>query len=70
MKLIINDEVQDVPSGLTVTALLAHRQVKMPDMVSVEVNSEILERKAFDRVTLQEGDQVEFLYFMGGGACL
>lgn len=68
MTLTINDETHDVPDGLTVMALLAHRQVKMPEMVSVELNGEILERKIFDTTCLQDGDRVEFLYFMGGGA--
>ena len=70
MKLTINDEAHDVPADLTVTALLAHRQVKMPEMVSVDLNGEILIRKTFDTMQLHEGARVEFLYFMGGGACL
>jgi sulfur carrier protein len=40
----------------------------MPDMVSVELNGEILERSLFESTLLKEGDRVEFLYFMGGGS--
>ena len=69
MKLTINDETHDVPAGLTVTTLLTHRKVKMPEMVSVELNGDILERTDFATTSLQEGDRVELLYFMGGGAC-
>ncbi len=68
MKLIINGTDRDVPAALSVTALLGNQRVKMPDMVSVELNGEILERKAFDEILLKDGDRVEFLYFMGGGA--
>ncbi len=69
MKLTINGKETDLaaPEGLTVTDLLAEKQVKMPDMVTVELNGEILERKAFETTILREGDRVEFLYFMGGG---
>ena len=47
--------------------LLTEQKVKMPDMVSVELNNEILRRDTFDKTILKQGDKVEFLYFMGGG---
>ena len=40
----------------------------MPEMVSVEINGQILRRPEFDTTALKEGDKVEFLYFMGGGS--
>lgn len=36
-------------------------------MVSVQVNEEFVEREDFDTLQLNEGDSVDFLYFMGGG---
>lgn len=67
MKLTVNGEDVDVPDGIPVTELLAVRKVKMPDMVSVELNGEILDRPLFESTRLKPGDKVEFLYFMGGG---
>lgn len=67
MKLTINGETVATPDALSVTALLEHQRVKMADMVSVELNGEILQRGAFATTLLKEGDRVEFLYFMGGG---
>jgi len=52
--------------GLTVNELLAEQKVKMPDMVSVELNGQILRRTEFDEAALKDNDKVEFLYFMGG----
>ena len=43
------------------------QNVKMPQMVSVELNGQILKRSEFDRTVLKDDDKVEFLYFMGGG---
>ncbi|KKL73906.1 hypothetical protein LCGC14_2070200 [marine sediment metagenome] len=43
--------------------------VKMPEMVSVEVNGTIVPRPEFDATSLAENDKIEFLYFMGGGQC-
>ncbi len=67
MKLVVNGEKKDVTDRVSVTDLLAELEVKMPDMVSVNLNGEILERRNFDATRLAEGDQVEFLYYMGGG---
>lgn len=69
MQLTINGEKKEVtPETMTVTELLAHQGVEMPDMVSVQVNGDFLEREAFDSRVVKEGDEVDFLYFMGGGS--
>lgn len=67
MQIRVNDIEAEVPDGLSVSELLTHRNVKMPDMVTVEVNGTILDRAEFGTTVLQPGDRVEFLYFMGGG---
>ncbi len=63
----VNGKEETVGEGLTVSQLLQEQAVKMPEMVSVELNGSILDRKAFASTQLQANDQVEFLYFMGGG---
>jgi len=68
MKITINGDETQVTDNLDIPGLLTERKVKMPDMVSVELNGEILERAAFASTRLKESDKVEFLYFMGGGA--
>ena len=67
MKIKINDEGTEIPGEMTVTELLAHQKVKMPDMVSVQMNGTIVERDAFPTTPVRENDSVDFLYFMGGG---
>jgi O-acetylhomoserine (thiol)-lyase len=68
MKLKINGKEEIVEKeSLTIAELLVVNKVQMPDMVSVELNGVILDRKDFGAVFLKEGDAVEFLYFMGGG---
>jgi sulfur carrier protein len=68
MKITINGDTTEVSDSLTVTTLLTEQKVKMPEMVSVELNGEILKREDFPATTINDGDAVEFLYFMGGGA--
>jgi hypothetical protein len=36
--------------------------------VAVELNLEIMDRKDFDHRSLKQGDRVEILSFIGGGA--
>ncbi len=67
MNLIINGKETNCSESLTVSNLLVEQKVKMPDMVSVEINGQILRRHEFENTQLHEGDKVEFLYFMGGG---
>ena len=67
MKLVINGKEAETAEAGTVSELLAERKVKWPDMVSVELNGSIVERDSFGTTTLSDGDQLEFLYFMGGG---
>lgn len=68
MEITINGDKTTVYGvNISVSDLLKIRNVDMPDMVSVEVNGTILERSEFDSTQVGDGDQVEFLYFMGGG---
>ncbi|MGC6367549.1 MAG: sulfur carrier protein ThiS [Candidatus Marinamargulisbacteria bacterium] len=68
MKLQINGESETIEKeSITISDLLAYKEVKMPEMVSVELNGDILDRDAFGTTNLKDDDQVEFLYFMGGG---
>jgi len=67
MKLVVNGKETNYSESLTVSQLLVEQKVKMPDMVSVELNEQILRRTEFETTTLKDDDKVEFLYFMGGG---
>lgn len=69
MNLVLNGKETNINDGLTVSQLLVEANVKMPQMVSVEVNGQILRRSEYDQTILKEDDKVEFLYFMGGGRC-
>ncbi len=67
-QIIVNDEKQDVQLPLTLGELIKINKVFQPEMVTVQVNEEFVERDVWDKTQLREGDRVDFLYFMGGGA--
>jgi len=64
----VNGDKQEVALPITVSELIKLNNVSEPEMVSVQVNEEFVEREDFGTTRLNEGDSVDFLYFMGGGA--
>ena len=68
MKITINGKEKILEEqAITVVGLLSREKVETPDMVSVQLNGTILKRDFFESTNINEGDKVEFLYFMGGG---
>jgi len=63
----VNGESRGIGDGHTVAALLRDLDIRA-DRVAVELNLEILDRKDFETRGLREGDRVEILSFIGGGA--
>lgn len=68
MKIKLNGKEKVITDqDLTITGLLKIAKVENPQMVSVQLNGEFVDRPKFDKLRLKEGDQLDFLYFMGGG---
>ena len=67
MKLIVAGKKKEYPEGITVAQLIEAEKVEMPLYVTVSVNEEFIESDAKETTVLKDGDEVEFLYFMGGG---
>lgn len=69
MQISINGEKRQIDSAvLTVSALLEMEKVESPEMVAVQVNGQIVDRQRYQDTKIAVGDEVDFLYFMGGGA--
>ena len=70
MQLMINGKAEIVEEDtISVAGLLTLKQVESPDMVSVQLNGKIVDRQHYADQALSAGDEIEFLYFMGGGTC-
>jgi sulfur carrier protein len=66
-KINVNGKAQEVELPLTVLGLIELNNIAQPEMVSVQVNEEFVDRSDFPTKQLSDGDTVDFLYFMGGG---
>jgi len=67
MKITVSGEKKDFADGLTVAELLTAEKVETPEYVTVSVNDDFVAAEDFGETALKDGDEVEFLYFMGGG---
>ena len=66
MQLFINGESRQVADGSTVRQLLDELQIPAT-RVAVELNLEIVPKAGYAEQTLQDGDKIEIVHFVGGG---
>ena len=68
MIITVAGEEKDYTGNITVAELIALEKIETPQYVTVSLNDDFVEGGTFESVVLHDGDAVEFLYFMGGGA--
>jgi thiamine biosynthesis protein ThiS len=67
IEILLNGEKKNVPEGLTVIGLVRYLNL-VPERLAVEYNSQILKRGSWEKRILSNGDKVEIVHFVGGGA--
>ena len=68
MKLTVNGEALEIEKSINARELLVVAKADQPEYVTVQLNGEFVDHSGFDNTFVGDGDTVEFLYFMGGGA--
>lgn len=68
MTITVAGNKRNYDEELTIAQLIVKENVENAEYVTVTLNDEFVERDEFETTKLNEGDAVEFLYFMGGGA--
>jgi sulfur carrier protein len=66
MQLTINGKVENLEVS-TVIDVLKAKDID-PQLVAVEVNTQMIDQENLETTSLKEADKIEFLFFMGGGA--
>ena len=68
MKITLNGKDQEVnKTNISIHELLLENEVQNTAMVSVQLNKEFIRKDDFQTIFLKENDEVDFLFFMGGG---
>jgi sulfur carrier protein len=62
-----NEQILETDS-VSVLELIKLNKVLNADMVSVQLNGEFVDREVYSSTVLKDNDEVDFLYFMGGGS--
>ncbi|NOT49534.1 MAG: sulfur carrier protein ThiS [Acidobacteria bacterium] len=66
MKVFLNGETKEVPSGLDLKQLLEH--FSLPSQrVAIELNKTVVRRADWPTVKISDADVIEVIHFVGGG---
>jgi thiamine biosynthesis protein ThiS len=69
ISIYLNGKKENLDENTTVSKLLEIKKIRL-EVVTVEVNDEIVKKEDYGKKILKEGDKVEFVYYMGGGCWL
>lgn len=67
MTITVAGKKKEYPEGLTVKQLIEAEDVESPLYVTVTINDDFVKSDEIDTTVIKDGDEIEFLYFMGGG---
>lgn len=66
IRVVVNGEPRSLPEGFSVARLLDWLAVD-PAKVAVELNRSIVRRQDWTAATVEDGAQIEIVWFVGGG---
>ncbi len=67
MRIVVNGQPMEVPEGLTIEDLLGELRIRR-DFTAVALNREVAGRSSYRTTVLREGDRLEIVHPMAGGA--
>ncbi len=67
MQLMINGKPRELVEECCLLDFLEKQQVN-PQLIAIEYNGDIVKRQHFDEIVLHEGDRLEIVQMVGGGA--
>lgn len=67
MIITVAGKKKEYADGLTVKQLIEAENVENPLYVTVTINDDFVKSDELAAKVINDGDEIEFLYFMGGG---
>ncbi|PIQ88301.1 MAG: thiamine biosynthesis protein ThiS [Candidatus Omnitrophica bacterium CG11_big_fil_rev_8_21_14_0_20_42_13] len=65
-KIVVNGKNEELEKSVSLSELLKLKNIR-PEVVTIELNDSIVERKDYAVTIVKDGDRLELVYFMGGG---
>ncbi len=66
MIITVAGKKKEYAEGLTVKQLIEAEEVENPLYVTVTINDDFVKSDELETKVINDGDEIEFLYFMGG----
>ena len=66
IEIILNGKKEQIEGEITLSDLLKIKNIKK-EVVTVELNSGIIDRGEYDATAIKQNDKIDFVYYMGGG---
>ncbi len=70
MTITVAGNKKEYEDGLKLTELIEKEDIESPEYVTVTINDEFISKADVPETEVKDGDVVEFLYYMGGGASI
>ena len=67
MRITVSGKEKEYSEGITIKQLIEAENVENPLYVTVTLNDEFIQSSEIETAVIKDGDNIEFLYFMGGG---
>ena len=68
MTITVAGNKKENEEGLTLKEIIEKEDIESPEYVTVTINDEFISKADVPETEVKDGDVVEFLYYMGGGA--
>ena len=65
-KIQLNGDLYEINNGTSLNELLNKLKIQK-NKVAIELNGTIVEKDKYPKITLNKGDKVEIVHFIGGG---
>ncbi len=66
MKVFVNGETKEIAENFNLTE--QHKHFSLPDeRIAVELNKEVVRKKDWENIKINDADKIEIIHFVGGG---
>ncbi|HEY7254399.1 MAG TPA: sulfur carrier protein ThiS [Methylomirabilota bacterium] len=67
MTVTVNGKPMELPPDITIDGLLTHLKIRR-EFTAVALNREVAQRSQYAETRIKDGDKIEIVHPMGGGA--
>ncbi len=68
MQIKLNGEIIEFNKGANIKDILIKTKIEMIEYLTIQLNGEFIDSESIATTFVKENDELEYLYFMGGGA--